>query len=132
MWVRKEALSWNLYRKLGTEARQKMKTTKWMRGVAVCFWWLCLLCGNAVANETVVDGVKWSYWPSDDGGASITGGGPNTGPLVIPSELDGYAVTSIGDCAFSGGWDVSPGWTEVVIPDCVTNLGSCAGWEQKV
>ena len=43
-----------------------------------------------------------------------------TGKLIIPSELDGYKVGIIGNCAFS--WSDGNGFTEIEIPDCVHQI----------
>ncbi len=44
------------------------------------------------------------------------------GDFTIPAEIDGSAVTSIGNFAFSG----CSGLTSVTIPDGVTSIGGCA------
>ncbi len=44
------------------------------------------------------------------------------GELTIPSEIEGYPVTSIGASAFNH----CIGLTSIIIPDCVTNIGSRA------
>ena len=58
----------------------------------------------------------------EDKTCEITGCTGYATALVIPSELDGYTVTSIGDAAFS--WCES--LTSVDIPDSVTSIGDYA------
>ena len=75
----------------------------------------------ARAETTIVDGVTWTY--SVKGGeASVTKAKPAKGELLIPPELDGYSVTSIGDSAFSRCSELA----SVIIPDGVTNIGNSA------
>ena len=44
------------------------------------------------------------------------------GELIIPAEIDGVKVTSIGYCAFSG----CTGLTSISLPDSVTSIGNSA------
>ena len=75
--------------------------------------------GLASDAETYGD---WKYTVSD-GSATIIGyNGFCSGELDIPSQIGGYRVTSIGDCAFE--W--CDGLTSVVIPDSVTSIGDYA------
>ena len=54
-----------------------------------------------IAETQSVADKQWKY-VLRDGGATITGYADKpSDDLVIPSKLDGYAVTGIGDCAFS-------------------------------
>ena len=65
---------------------------------------------------------QWLY-SLEDGGATITGCVEKpSGHLVIPSDLEGYPVTGIGDKAFYA----CGGLTRVVIPDSVTRIGENA------
>ncbi len=68
-------------------------------------------------------GIRWSYSVSGDK-ASLWGawGYPATGELTIPSTINGYPVTSIGESAFRG----CNGLTSVTIPDGVTSIGESA------
>ena len=87
----------------------------------------------------------WDYSVRGDGTVEITGYTGNSTALVIPSEIDGKAVTSIGYEAFRGrtaltsitipnsvtsiGWDAFTGCTaltSITIPDSVTSIGDYA------
>ena len=69
---------------------------------------------------TITNGVEWWY-EVYDGTATITGIPISTsGVAEIPSELDGYLVTSIGQSAFK----YCSGLTSVTNPDSVTSIGS--------
>ena len=75
---------------------------------------------NLTANaETSGD---FEYAILDDGTAEIIGYTGSATDLTIPSTLDGYTVTSIGDWAFY--WCTS--LIGVTIPDSVTNIGDYA------
>ncbi len=63
-----------------------------------------------------------TYEVKEDGTAEITGPKTVSGDLVIPEEIDGYRVTSIGRYAFE---DCS-GLTGVSIPGSVTSIGDSA------
>ena len=79
------------------------------------------------AETTEANGYTWAYRIADDT-AEICNGydaavSPSpTGAVSIPSTLDGYPVTSIGDWAFAD----CAGLTNVTIPDSVTNIGWAA------
>jgi len=61
----------------------------------------------------------------DDGTIEITGCNTSVTEVEIPSEIDGVAVTSIGDGAFS----YCDSLTSVTIPDSVTSIGYYAFYE---
>lgn len=67
----------------------------------------------------------YEYEYLDDGTIEITGYYGEETKLVIPSEIDGYKVTSIGIAAFE--WNNS--LTSLTIPDSVTSIGSSAFYE---
>ena len=55
----------------------------------------------------------------------ITGGQPGmelSGEVIIPSEIDGYTVVSLGDAAFGRGWFRNV--TSVTVPDTVKRIES--------
>ena len=61
----------------------------------------------------------WEYIVLDDGTVEIRDYYGNAETLDIPSVIDGYTVTSIGDSAFHECCSL----TSVTIPDSVTNIG---------
>ncbi|MBE6976557.1 MAG: TIR domain-containing protein [Ruminococcaceae bacterium] len=69
--------------------------------------------------------VKFEYTVSDDGTAEITGITAQVKNLVIPGEIDGYKVTSIGYEAFYECTSLN----SVTIPQGVTRIGDCAFYE---
>ena len=73
-----------------------------------------------VIAETTEDGFEYSI--IDDGTAEITDYTGDATELNIPSEIDGYTVTSIGNQAFQD----CAGLTNVNIPDSVTIIGDFA------
>jgi len=90
-------------------------TAEWLRigRVIRLFSLLVLLLPAAVQAEDYL----WS--DNGDGTCTITsyiGGG---GEVVIPGQIDGLTVTSIGIWAFSGCTSL----TSVTIPDSVTSIG---------
>ncbi len=66
--------------------------------------------------------IKYEYNILEDGTAEITNYSGNATELSIPSEIDGYKVTSIGKSAFYNGYAL----TTIIIPDTVTNIGESA------
>ena len=83
----------------------------------LCFVLLCIPMLEAQAEET----GPW-YYEIKNGGAYILGYyGDDSGHVEIPSELDGYTVTTIGNSAFMG-----RKMTSVTIPDTVTTLVDAA------
>ena len=76
--------------------------------------------GNAVARSATYG--DYTYQVLADGTAEITGYTGSATELVIPSEMDGYRVTGIGDNAFF----LSTSLKSVTIPDSVTSIGASA------
>jgi len=107
---------------------------------------MILFMAVGVAEEERTDATgQWTY-VLEDGGATITGYVEElSGDLVIPSELDGHPVTSIGEWAFKDcisltgltiGSNVASigdlaffaceSLISVTLPDSVTSIGSLA------
>ena len=68
------------------------------------------------SGETLVFG-DYEYTVLDNGTVEISKYNGSDAEIVIPSEIDGKNVTSIGDHTFHG----CTGLTSVTIPDSVTN-----------
>ena len=90
------------------------------------FYLLCLLlmlipfAAQAEASEPApIQSGNYSYILLEDGTAEIVDYSGDEEILEIPSELDGYAVTSVGNEAFSDCRSL----TTVSIPDSVTAIG---------
>ena len=64
----------------------------------------------------------WEYSLDDDKNATITAYNGYSSSLVIPTKIDGYTVTAIGDRAFADNTRL----VMVVIPDSVTVIGNYA------
>ena len=99
-------------------------------------WFTEVVGGDSVSATTLVSAdttfyahwgssggtAEWQYADDGRGGIVITGRENSIGNLVIPSQIDGKDVTSIGDFAFR----YCSGLTSVAMPDSVTNIGSQA------
>lgn len=68
----------------------------------------------------------FEYEVLDDGTAKITGVKYSPINLEIPSEVDGYIVTAIGDSAF-----FESSAKKVVLPETVTSIGTCSFLEMS-
>ena len=77
-----------------------------------------LMAVNSFAADEITSG-KYEYVVLDDGTAEITDYFGSATKLTIPSEIDGYKVTSIGDSAF----EHCDSFTSITIPDSVTSIG---------
>lgn len=83
--------------------------------------WGGIATARASEMHEEVEGVNWIY-SLENGCATVLGGGPERGDMVIPEKLGGCPVTSV----MFIGWEdpYHHGLTSVVIPSSVTNLGS--------
>ena len=77
---------------------------------------------NADIAETSLSCMGFGYKILEDGTAEVTCYDPPVTDMVIPSSLDGYTVTSIGDGMIDG----KSGLTSLVIPDTVKRIGDSA------
>lgn len=109
--------------------------TRTMIGKRVLALWLSIamiLCNipecKVFAYSTGTDENGWKYETTSSGTAIITGYTGTESELVVPSEVVGYPVTSIGRSAFSG----STSLTSVSIPESVTVIGVYAFKDCKV
>lgn len=97
---------------------------KWFVALLMVVVMMCACWTGAVADEerkTFTSG-DYQYALLDDGTVEIAGYKGSADLLAIPAELDGKAVTSIGDCAFF----YCDSLTSVSIPDSVTSIGDYA------
>ncbi|MBP5510848.1 MAG: leucine-rich repeat domain-containing protein, partial [Kiritimatiellae bacterium] len=94
-----------------------MTKNKWK--TFLCASWLMLCTFSGFCGEYFQDGITWQY--SENG--TVTGYSPkDVTELVIPAQMNGKTVTSIGYRAFYG----CSGLTSVTIPDTVTYIGVAA------
>ncbi|MCD8048706.1 MAG: leucine-rich repeat domain-containing protein, partial [Clostridia bacterium] len=73
------------------------------------------------SGSTVVV-VTWEYTLDDEDNATITAYNGNASAVAIPTKIDGYTVTAIGDSAFQGNTRIR----SVSIPNTVLTIGSWA------
>ncbi len=80
--------------------------------------------GTAYCERTNTDLSYLFLYELKDGNACLTGvAGEVKGELIIPSEIDGYLVTTIGSFAF---YDCKGFTGSLIIPDSVTTIGESA------
>lgn len=94
-----------------------MKTKKIISLLLAMVMLLSIMAGLGLSAYAEESG-DYYYELLEDGTAEIWGYWGSEADLVIPAELDGHAVTSIGDYALSGCEMAS-----VEIPDSITNIG---------
>ncbi len=84
----------------------------------------CTDCGETIEEIIFAIGSQGLAYEVNEDGATctITGIGTCTDTeIYFPGEIDGYAVTRIGDYAFEDG-----SLTKIVIPGCITEIGEGA------
>lgn len=87
----------------------------------------------ALASETRKSGL-YTYKLKGNGSLTITDFDwkSNTGDVYIPSMIDGYTVTAIGDEAFAEGMEMSSQAVIVVLPSTITTLGDKAFYHANI
>lgn len=94
-----------------------------MKKVYVLSLILCLLCTAALAAELPPQQEygwgDYTYTLTEDGTAEIAGYSGTEPEVVIPAQVDGHPVTSIGAKAFAG----LDGLTAVTLPEGVIRIG---------
>ena len=96
--------------------------------VAIGLSMLCWRTASAATTYTTeIDGSTWSYTLSVSSdktttNATITAVTPADGALVVPAEVDGYSVVSIGNNVGKSDNTIK----SVFVPDSVTSIGSGA------
>ncbi len=101
--------------------RQKIKSLIYAGiGLVLCV----LLCGEMSMTAQAAEMTDDDFWyeESEDGGMTITGYTGDETDLVIPGEINGKEVTSIGDFAFEKCYSL----TSIEIPAGVTSIGESA------
>ncbi len=80
----------------------------------------------ALTPAAIADAADYTYTVNEDGTATLTGYTGKDTRLTLPAELDGHAVTAIGDEAFAEEFNAKKGLAKVVVPDGVTSIGNNA------
>lgn len=88
---------------------------------------LLLCCTVAGAADFEVDGIYYNILSSEDKTVEVTSGSNKySGAVTIPASVTynsiTYSVTSIGESAFEGCWNL----TSIEIPNSVTSIGESA------
>lgn len=82
---------------------------------------------SSFAADNGITSGNYQYIVLDDGTAKITKYKGSVAELTIPSEIDGYSVTSIGNRAFYF-YDCYS-LTSITIPDSITSIDSYAFYD---
>lgn len=99
-----------------------MKKTKRITSIVLALLMIMSLFIAVPTTASAAISGDYEYEFLDDDTVEITKYTGSAAELEIPSELDGKAVTSIGDWAFYG----CESLTSITIPDSVTSIGSSA------
>ena len=102
----------------GTEMKTKLRKSLSVIMTAVML--ISVFAGMNISFAATSGDFKYSVL--SDGTAEITDYTGSAANLTIPSTIEGYTVTSIGDYAFS----YCDSLTSVTIPDCVKSIGNSA------
>ena len=102
-----------------------IKKTKVKRLLSLLLALMMIILAMPMSGMSVFAATSgdFEYMVLKSGTAEITKYNGNATNLVIPSEIDGYKVTSIGDCAFE---QEIPTIIDLTIPDTVTKIGDSA------
>lgn len=92
-----------------TEGTARAETPAWTRTVRV------------PEHVESIDGTVWEF-SLNEGKATITGGGPESGDMIIPARLGGCPVTAIEEETFFERREL----TSVTMPDCIETIGNLA------
>ena len=94
---------------------------------------LLSVCVFALADDTRTSGL-YTYSIKGNGTVSIIDydWSKSSGDIYIPSMLDGYSVTTIGEEAFAYGKNVNKNEALVVIPDSITIIGEKAFYNSPI
>ncbi len=78
--------------------------------------------GVVDTTEEYSSETPYLYIKNDDGTIAISGYTGNDAVLEVPSSVDGFVVTAIGDHAFEANWNLE----EVILPEGITYIGESA------
>ena len=78
--------------------------------------------GVVETTEEYVSQSDYLYIKNEDGTIAISGYSGSAAVVEVPAEIDGMAVTAIGDHAFEANWDIE----EIVLPEGITYIGESA------
>ena len=99
------------------------KTGEWVVTTHQPFFtteWMKVMINGVMYKITVTDDNNFQYTIESDGAATITKYSGGDSAIVIPSQIDGYTVTKIGNSAFSGCYSLK----NVTLPESITSIGS--------
>ncbi len=99
-----------------------MKKARKLTSIALALLMLISVFAVAPMTASAMKNGDYYYSVLDGGTAEITGYIGSATELTFPSELGGYTVTSIGECAFENSSSI----TSVTIPDGVVSIGDSA------
>ena len=96
-------------------------------GIVIIFVTLCIACNYALASDTRTSGL-YTYSIKGNGTITITAFDweNNDGDVYIPTMIDGYSVTGIGNRAFADNRTGQKETVSVNIPNSITSIGDFA------